>query len=789
MTLFGKRQVRAEDDALLTGRGRFVDDIRYPGMLHVAIARSAAARAAISVDTRAARALEGVVAVFTADDLPAGARYLPDGHPNPALPDPAEPPVLARTEVRYVGEPIAAVVAETPYVAEDGARRVEIEYDMKRAVVDLERAAQTDSPVVHGDRESNIAARLKLETGNPGQAFAAAQHVVRERLSIQRGAGQALETRGVVAIWDGIQEKMVVWNVSQVPYVHRQLIARALDLDEAAVQVLNGDVGGGFGYKGLTYVEDILVPALARMLDRPVKWIEDRTEHLIAAYHERSQLHELEMALDEDGTILGIRGRFLHDTGAYVPWGPVVPLLTAVNIPGPYKVPNFAVECDVVYTNTVPVAPVRGAGRPQACFVMERLLDGAARKIGIDPATLRQRNLIPPADYPYALGFVSRDGTSRTYDSGNVPALLDRALEMIDYDTARREQAAARSEGRHIGIGIACCVEDTGLGPFEEVGMSLELDGSLTVRMGTPSQGQGQKTAFAQIAADAFDLPFDRVRVIAGNTDEVRHSIGTFASRAGVVTGSAVYRAAQQLRERALAFAATLLQAPAEDLALEDGAVAVADEPSRRVTLAEIVQVSLGESGAPLALREFGPGMSAIASFSPATNTFATGCHAVVVEVDPATCKVAIRRYAAVEDFGNLINPMIADGQVMGGLALGVGNSFFEKVHYDEDGQILTRTLMDYLVTTPTEMPRAEIDYIATPSPLNPLGLKGAGQGGTIPVPAAIAGAVEDALQPAPARLCHAPFSESDLFAMIGAAGTAAIPPSGGAPSGRGVIP
>lgn len=770
MTLFGKRQARVEDAALLTGRGRFVDDIGYPGMLHVAIVRSTAARAAISVDAEAARGLEGVAAVILAEDLPAAARILPDGHPNPTLPDPAEAPVLARGEVRYVGEPIAAVVAETRYIAEDGAALVDVEYDRKPAIVDLERAAQPDAPTVHANRESNIATHIALETGDADRAFAAARHVVGERMSIQRGAGQAVETRGAVALWDAIRQRMVVWNVSQVPYVHRQLIARALGLDESAVQVLNGDVGGGFGYKGLTYVEDILIPVLARMLDRPVKWIEDRTEHLTAAYHERTQIHDLEMALDDEGTILGIRGRFLHDAGAYVPWGPVVPLLTAVNIPGPYKVRNFAVECDVVYTNTVPVAPVRGAGRPQSCFVMERLLDAAARKIGIDAAALRRRNLIPPEEYPYALGFVSRDGTSRTYDSGDVPALLERALETIDYEAARREQAEARREGRRIGIGIACCVEDTGLGPYEEVGMSLELDGSLTVRMGTPSQGQGQKTAFAQIAADAFDLPFDRVRVIAGNTDEVRHSIGTFASRAGVVTGSAVHMAARQLRERALGFAATLLQAPAEDLVLTDGAVAVAREPTRRIALSEIVELSLGESGSPLALREFGPGMSATGSFSPATNTFATGCHAAVVEVDTETCRVAIRRYAAVEDFGNLINPAIADGQVLGGLALGVGNSFFEKVHYDADGQVLTANLMDYLITTPAEMPKVDIDYIATPSPLNPLGLKGAGQGGTIPVPAAIAGAVEDALQPSPVRLRHVPFSESDLHDLIGSA-------------------
>jgi aerobic carbon-monoxide dehydrogenase large subunit len=772
MTLFGKRQLRAEDDALLMGRGRYIDDIRLPGMLHVAIVRSAAARAAISVNVEKARALEGVMAVVTAEDLPAAARILPDCHPNPALPDPREAPVLAAGEVRYVGEPVVAVVASDRYVAEDGAELVEVDYDEKPAVIDIEAALREGSELVHGDVPRNRATQIKLATGNTDRAFAAAHHVVRDRLSIQRGAGQALETRGVVASWDALQEKIVVWNVAQVPYVHRAAIARALELDESAVQVLNGDVGGGFGYKGLTYAEDLLIPVLARMLGRPVKWIEDRAEHLIAAYHERTQIHELEMALDREGKILGVRGRFVHDAGAYVTWGPVVPLLTAVNIPGPYKVPNFAVECDVVYTNTVPVAPVRGAGRPQACFVMERLLDAAGRELGIDAAELRRRNLIPADEYPYELGFISRDGTRRTYDSGNVPALLERALELIDYEGTRKEQDKARNKGRFIGIGIACCVEDTGLGPFEEVGMSLERDGSLTVRMGTPSQGQGQKTAFAQIAADTFDLPIERVRVLAGNTEAVRYSIGTFASRAGVVTGSAVHQAAKQLKDRAFAFAGALLQAPSDALAMREGAVVVADDPSRGISLEEIVETSLGESGAPLAFREFGPGMTTVGSFSPATNTFATGCHAAVVEVDLATCKVAILKYAAVEDFGNLINPLITDGQVLGGIALGIGNTFFEKVHYDESGQILTGTLMDYLLTTATDMPRVAVDYVATPSPLNPLGLKGAGQGGTIPVPAALAGAVEDALQPSDVRLRSVPFSESDLFQLIAAAKT-----------------
>ncbi len=769
MGLFGQRQLRAEDLNLLSGRGRFIDDVRLPGMLHVMIVRSEMARANIKVDTSAALGAKGVHAVFTAKDLPAAARILPDCHPNPSLRNPRGPSVLANGEVRYVGEPIAAVVADNRYLAEDAAELIYVDYDALQPVVDLAGALSDGAPCVHGDLPSNLAARISLATGNIDKAFAAAHCVVHERLEIQRGAGQAMETRGIVAYWSDLDERMIVWNVSQVPYVHRTAIANALSLPENSVQVRNGDVGGGFGYKGLTYTEDLLLPVIAKALNRPVKWIEDRREHLIASYHERTQLHDMELAADKDGVILGIRGHFLYDTGAYTPWGPVVPLLTAVNIPGPYKVPNYKVDADIIYTNTVPTAPVRGAGRPQACYVCERLLDSLGYKLGIDAAEIRRRNLIQAHEYPYELGFISRDGTKRKYDSGDVPALLNRALEMVGYEDRKSEQKKALEEGRYIGLGLACCVEDTGLGPFEEVGMSIELDGSVTVRMGTPSQGQGQRTVFAQIAASELGVPFDRVKVLTGNTDLVRYSIGTFASRAGIVTGSAVLTAAQQLKQRALSIGGTLLQMPPDQLVLEDGAVRLQADRSRSVALSEIVHTSLGESGAPLPLRDFGPGMSTVASFAPPTNTFATGCHAALVEVDPKTCKVKILKYVAVEDFGNIINPLIVEGQVIGGVGLGIGNTFFEKVVYDENGQILTGTFLDYLVATSVDVPRVDLDFISTPSPLNPLGMKGAGQGGTIPVPAALSAAVENALRPLNVHLTHVPFSESDLFDAIAA--------------------
>ncbi len=767
MGQFGHRQLRAEDDNLISGRGRYIDDIRFPGMLHVAFVRSQHARARITTNTAVALRAKGVRAVFTAADLPATARILPDCHPNPSLKNPRGPQVLADGQVRYVGEPIAAVVADDRYLAEDAVELVDVEYDPLPAVIDLMGALRGDSPYVHEDLQSNLAAHLSAATGDVEAAFARASSVVRQKLRIQRGAGQAMETRGIVAYWSDIEERMVVWNVSQVPFVHRTAIANALSLPENAVQVRNGDVGGGFGYKGLTYAEDLLLPVIAKAIGRPVKWIEDRREHLIASYHERLQIHDLEMALNEGGIILGIRGHFLYDTGAYTPWGPVVPLLTMVNIPGPYKVPNYKVECDIIYTNTAPTAPVRGAGRPQACYVCERLLDAAARELRMDAADLRRRNLIQAHEYPYDLGFVSRDGTRRKYDSGNVPALMERALEILDYKSRREEQRTAHAEGRYLGIGIACCVEDTGLGPFEEVSLSIELDGTATVRMGTPSQGQGQRTAFAQIVSNELAIPFEKVNVITGNTDLVRHSIGTFASRAGIVTGSAVLNACEILKKRALTIGGILLQTPADQLELADAQVRMKTHPSRAVSLKEIVHTSLGESGAPLPLRDLGPGMSTVASFCPPTNTFATGCHVALVEVDRRTCKIRLLRYVAVEDFGNVINPMIVDGQVIGGISLGIGNTFFEKVVYDDAGQILTGTFMDYLVATSMDVPRVELDFIATPSPLNPLGMKGAGQGGTIPVPAVLSSAVEDALAPCDIRLTHVPFSESDLFAWL----------------------
>jgi aerobic carbon-monoxide dehydrogenase large subunit len=768
MTQVGRRQLRMEDDNLIVGAGRYVDDIRLPGMLHVVLVRSSMASAGLrKVDASTAKNSPGVVAVFTAADLPEQAKILPDGHPSPLMKFHRGPQVLVDDCVRYVGEPIAAVVATDAYLAEDAAELVEIEYEPRQAVVDPQRAMDPDSPLVHDGIQANVGTRIAVTKGDVVRAFASAPVIVRQRLEVHRGAGNAMETRGIVAHWNPAARRMMVWNVSQVPYVHRKVIAEALGLPERAVQVLNGDIGGGFGYKGLLYVEDVLIPFIAKELDCPVKWIEDRREHLIASYHERSQFHDLEMALDNDGMLIGVRGHFVHDHGAYSPWGPTIPLLTVVNIPGPYKVPHYNVEAIVVYTNCVPVAPVRGAGRPQAVYAMERLLDAAARELKMDPIELRRKNLIQGHEYPFDVGFVSRDGTRRVYDSGNLPALLDKALGLIDYEAQRKKQAELRKQGRYIGVGVACAVEESGLGPYEEVVIDMELDGTVTVRMGTPSHGQGQRTVFAQIVADELAVPFEDVTVLTGDTDNVKYSIGTFASRAGIVTGSAVLNGAKELRERLLRFGATILQADPADLTLEDRAVRSKSDPSKSIAYSEIVHTAVGHSGRPLTLRDFGPGMTARSSFSPPTNVFPTGSHAAVVEVDIRTGKVDILNYAAVEDFGNVINPLIVDGQVIGGVAHGIGNTFLERVKYDEEGQILTGTFADYLMPTTMDMPKIDLGYVATPCPLNPLGMKGAGQGGTIPVAAVLSAAVENALEPLGVRLAHVPFSESELLGMI----------------------
>jgi len=767
MGLFGSRQQRVEDDALVTGTAQFIDDIDIPGMLHIAILRSGFAHGRLrSIATGAARAAPGIADIVTSEDLPAHALDLPDTHPNPVLTHPKASPLLAKDKVRYAGEAIAAVLAHNRYLAEDALELIEVDIDQLPAAIDLEASASSSPPAfVHDDMRSNLAAKLAIAKGDPETAFAQAAHVIRGRFDVHRGSGQAIETRGVVAHYDPNLRRLLVWSTTQVPYVVRTEIARVTRLPEESVQVISPNVGGGFGYKGFPYVEDVLVPLLAMRARRPVKWIEDRLEHLTAGYHERSQIHDTELAVDADGLILGIRGTFKHDAGAYSPWGPVVPLLTLVNIPGPYKVPTYRMEGLMTYTNAVPVVPVRGVGRSQACFVVEQLLDMAADKLGIDRTEIRHRNLIQPEEYPYNVGFKARDGTMRTYDSGDVPGLLRRAAEIVKYDERRRLQEEQWRDGRYIGVGFACAVEESGLGPYEEASVAVETDGRVIVRHGTPSQGQGQRTIFSQVVADRLGVPIDQIVILDGSTDLVRYSIGTYASRVAIVTGSAIWQACDEIRAKALTLAAGLLQAQEDELDFADGHVGVRGT-DRRVSLSEVAKAALGQAGAPLKAGQE-PGLGAISSYCPPMFTYPTGAHASAVEVDVETGQVKVLQYVAVQDFGNRINPLIVDGQVIGGVAHGIGNAFLERVVHDANGQNLTGTLADYLLPTSMDVPHVDVDYIDSPTPLNPLGVKGAGQGGTIPVPACIASAISDALKPLGVRVRRTPISSSELLDLI----------------------
>ncbi len=785
--LIGARIPRNEDPRLLRGLGCFVGDINPAGALHAAGLRSPHAHARIaSIDATRARALPGVHLVLTARELGPLNQPAPLLIPHPHLTHPKTQRPLAVDEVRYVGELVAFVVAEDRYVAEDAAALIEIQYEPLPAVTDLEAARATGSPQVHHDVPGNRAARLVQQVGEPDAAFTQAAHVFRERLFIERSCGSPIEPRGVVADYDPRTGTLRAWISTQAPLPIKNGLARLFGLPEFKVEVIAPDVGGGFGTKiMLFYPEEILVPAAAIRLGRAVKWIEDRLEHLASASQERGQLHEVEVAADAAGRILALRDRFLHDAGAYTPYGIVVPLITATQLPGPYRLRNYRVEFEAVYTNKVMVTPYRGAGRPHGAFVMERVIGRIARELGIEPAEVRRRNFIQPDELPWDVGLTFQDGGPTRYDSGNYPAGLEMALERIGFGDFRARQAAARAEGRHLGLGVACYVEGTGIGPYEGAHVRVEPSGKVFVASGLTTQGQGHQTTFAQIAADALGCDPADVTVVTGDTTRFNWGAGTFASRALVTAGNAVGLAAMRVRQKALALAADLLEVAPGDLELADGAARVKGAPSRRLTLGALATVAnpiryaYGKEAAEAALRlvkprqgavlgtDDEPGLEARGYYAPPQATFASGCHAAVVEVDVDTGELTILKYVVQHDCGTIVNPTIVEGQIHGGVAQGIGGALYEKVVYDESGQLLSGTFMDFLMPTAVEVPEIEICHLETPSPLNPLGVKGVGEAGAIPVPALIAEAVEDALAPLGVRVREMPLSPTRIRELI----------------------
>jgi carbon-monoxide dehydrogenase large subunit len=766
--LFGAKIRRRENARLVTGRGRYVADVALPGVLHVAVHRSPHAHARIvKVDEGDARRQPGVVHVMVPADAAALGR-LPLQVPHPSLLAPACPELLPQEIVSYTGQPVAIVVAESAAQADDALAALRVDYEPLPPVVTLEDALRDDGPRVHAG--GNVAARFTQRVGDVNAAMARADVVLRERFHLHRGAGMAMETRATAARWDADDGQMTVWSTTQAPQIVRRFLARFLELPEHAVRVITQDIGGGFGPKAIVYAEDILIPVLARRLGRPVRFIETRREHLLAVTQERDQWHDVELGLARDGTIVALRDTFTHDSGAFVSWGIIVPLITSVTVPGPYRVPNYGVALTAVYTNRVPVTPVRGAGRPQAVFVMERMLDLAAERLGVDRVEIRRRNLIQPHEFPYDVGLVSRDGGPRRYDSGNYPECLARVVEAVGWKDFADEQARARAEGRAIGIGLAMFVEDTGLGPYEGIRVRVDRGGQVFVFSGASSQGQSHETTLAQIVADGVSVPFEQVTVVPGDTAGLPYGVGTFASRIAVLAGSSAAKAAAEVRAKALHIAAGQLEVAVDDLVIDDGRIAVRGVPQRALTLQDVATIASTPRPGFALPGGIDPGLEASAYVPVSQSTYSSGAHAAVVELDRATGAVKILRYVVVDDCGTLINPMVVEGQVHGGVAHGIGNALLEEVVYDDAGQLLTGTLMDYALPRAGDLPSFEVGHVVTPSPLNPLGVKGAGEGGTLPAPAAIANAIADALRPLAVDITEMPLTLERLWRRIRAA-------------------
>jgi carbon-monoxide dehydrogenase large subunit len=770
---FGAPVKRNEDRKLLTGQALFIDDVELPGMLHVAFLRSQVAHARLKhIDVSRARKRPGVVAVYVAED------YGDYWQPGPLLVQP--PPIpgsifnprtqvpLARDKVRYVGEPLAVVVAESRYLAEDALDDIGVELEQLSAVVDIEQALTSSSARVHDDLGSNIAAHVYQVKGDYRKAAANAHIILKRRFRYEHGISSPIETRGVVAQWNARGQQMTIWDTTQAPVFIRNGLAAMLGLGERQVRVIAPFVGGGFGPKIMMfYPEEVALPWISMRLNRPVKWIEDRLEHFVATTHERGQIHDAEIAVAADGRILGVKDVFLHDTGAYNPYGLTVPINSQCTLLGPYVIPAYDSTFTAVFTNLPIVTPYRGAGRQHGVFVIERLLDLAARELNIDRAEIRRRNLIPHDAFPYDNEIIFQDFAPLSYDSGNYEPVLAKALDAIGYQRfLKEEQPKLRDEGRCVGLGIACYVEGTGIGPYEGAKVQVQTNGKVNVATGIGTQGQGHFTSFAQIVADQLGVDPADVDIVTGDTDQFYWGAGTFASRGAVVAGNAVSAASSAVRRKALKLAADAFECAEEDLVLADGKVSIVGIPGKFIRLGELAQRANPMRGAVKPGTE--PGLESTQYFGPPSGATANGVHATIVEIDPLTFELKVLKYVVVHDCGTVINPMILEGQIHGGVAQGIGNAFYEKLAFDDQGQLLNASLADYLLPTALDVPRMELDHTVTPSPLNPLGIKGAGEAGAIPVGAVFAQAIEDALQLTSRKveLLEIPLSPSRLFEL-----------------------
>jgi aerobic carbon-monoxide dehydrogenase large subunit len=759
----GARVKRIEDPKLIRGEGQYVDDLTLSGMLHAAFVRSPHAHARIvRVDLAPARALPGVAGAFAAGDLAEIQKPLPALSVGDMLTVAHLP--LASGEVHYAGQPVAVVVADDPYAAYDAAARVSVEYAPLPAVVDLDRAA-AGAPYVHQSLGTNVAYRQSMDEGDVEAAFRQAPVVVRQRMVNQRLAPVSLEPRGTMAMYDGSmgQGILTVWTSTQEAHAIRDGIAQTIGLETRRIRVITPDVGGGFGAKLNTYPEDAVIAHLARRLGRPVKWIESRRENMLTTTHGRAQVADLEVAAERDGRLRGLRMRLLADLGGELIYlTAIIPTLTPLMIQGPYKIPAIHTELLALYTNTCPTGAYRGAGRPEATYYLERVMDLVARETGVDPAEVRRRNFISPSAFPY------KTLTGATYDSGEYAKPLDEALRLSDYRGLRQRQAEARREGRLLGIGVSSYVEICGFGPWEMGTVRMNPDATVTVITGTSPHGQGDATGFAQIVADALGVTPEQVTVVHGDTLMVQFGGGTSGSRSMSLGGSAVYLASLEVREQILGIASNMLEAAKSDLVLEDGGVTVRGAPARGVALAAVAKAAYAAKHLP---EGQSPGLEATNRFKSEGTTFPFGSHVCVAEIDADTGQVRLDRYVCVDDCGRVINPLLVDGQIHGGVAQGAAQALLEYAAYDENGQMLTAALSEYAVPKAHHLPRVERGRSVTPTPRNPLGAKGIGEAATIGSTPCVVNAVIDALSHLGVRHLDMPLTPERVRSAISEAG------------------
>ena len=763
---FGRPVLRREDGRFLKGKGVYVPDVRLPDTAEAVVKRSPHAHALIRhIDISEAAAAPGVVAVITADDLTDTGVYRPYHKSPPAFANLLQPlekghdvPLLAAGRVRRVGEPVALVVAENRYLAEDAAGLIRVDYEPLDPVLDPEAGLRPEAPVIHDELGDNVQSRVGVAVGDPAGAMAAADHTARFRFTIRRQIGSPLGPRAVLARFDPV-EGLTVWSATQMQHLARKVIGGILGLAENRIRVICPDMGGSFG--GGVYYEDILIPYLARRIGRPVRWVEDRTENLVNARHARDQVHDVDVGFDDQGRVLALRDRILVDMGIANFYGLVVPYNTISHLKSQYRIDNYEAEATCVITNKTPNAPARGAGRVTAAFVIERVLERVARRLDLDPADVRRINLIPADAMPFDTGVPYRDGKPSVYDSGDFPAQLEMALEAIGYQEFRARQARLRAEGRHVGIGIAAHMEGTGFGPPESAIVRVDGSGAVTILSGSNNHGQSHETTLAQVCADALGVDIETISLRDGDTALIRQGGGTFASRTAVTGSMAVAGAARKLRKKATEMAAHLHGVEVDELTVTGGVIR--DGAGARITtLAEVARTT-GDGG-----RAGGrAGLEATDSFASPTVTWASGTHAVTLEVDRDTGQVKLERYVIAHDAGNIINPAVVEGQIVGGVVHGIGNALSEEAVYDEAGNLLSGSFVDYRLPRAIDVPPIEVHHQEFPSGLNDLGIKGCGEGGTVGAPAAIANAVEDALRPLDLRITEMPLQPEKLLRYI----------------------